>query len=291
MTSFSAKKRLKFIITIGSSSFNETGDNQIVLDGLRASIEVNKAGWHQMGTLRARIYGMSQYDMNAATRLQWKPQQAVPNTVQVFAIEGDVETLIYAGNVVNAWGDYQSMPDVFFNIQAQTVYFDQLKAVPGKSFNGAVDVVAVFAQLAKDMGLEFENGGVSGVKINNLHLSNTALEQAKELAQMANLMLFVDDRTLAICPLNTPRGNIAPIVSPQTGLIGYPTFDGVGLNVQTLFNRAVMFGGAIEVASDLPQAAGLWIVTSVSHRLESEKPGGAWFSTIRANANGLAITR
>jgi hypothetical protein len=71
---------------------------------------------------------------------------------------------------------------------------------------------------------------------------------------------------------------------------GYPTFDGVGVNFQIVFNPAVRFGGSIQIVTDIPQAAGQWIVTSVNHQLESEKPGGAWFSTVRGNKYGLAVT-
>jgi len=73
-------------------------------------------------------------------------------------------------------------------------------------------------------------------------------------------------------------------------LVGYPTFDGVGVNFQALFNPAVTFGGSIKLETDVQQAAGEWVVTSVSHRLECERPVGAWFSSIRGNANGLAVT-
>ena len=86
-----------------------------------------------------------------------------------------------------------------------------------------------------------------------------------------------------------PRKVIIPLISSASGLVGYPTFDGVGVNFQTLFNPAITFGGSVKLVTDVQQAAGEWVVTSVGHRLESEKPGGAWFSNVRGNANGLAV--
>jgi hypothetical protein len=38
------------------------------------------------------------------------------------------------------------------------------------------------------------------------------------------------------------------------------------------------------------RACGEWVVACIGHHLESEKAGGAWFSTVRLNNNGLAIT-
>lgn len=63
-----------------------------------------------------------------------------------------------------------------------------------------------------------------------------------------------------------------------------------GVNARLLFNPAIQFGGRVKIETDVMQAAGEWVVACISHHLESEKPGGAWFSTIRCNQIGLAIT-
>ena len=243
-----------------------------------------------MGTLRARIYGVSQEDMNSITTLQWKPQSIIPNTVEVYAIDGDKETLVFAGNIVNAWGDYQSMPDVYLRLQAQSAFINQLKPIAPRSFQGSIDVASVMSQIARDLGYNFENNGVS-VTLTDVYLPNTGLEQAKDLAHAANIDLYLDDKTLAITPANSPRGELIPEISADSGMIGYPTFDGIGVNFQTIFNPSITFGGRIKLTTDIKQAAGEWIVTSIGHRLESEKPGGSWLSNVRGNANGLAISK
>lgn len=290
MSSFSNKKELRFIITLATGSFGSSSNNQITLEGFRATVDIDKAGGMMMGTLRAQIYGVSQSNMNSITTLQWKPSGFLKNTVEVYAIDGAQQTLIFQGNIVNAWPNYQGMPDVFLEIQAQAAYFNQLQPVPPSSFKGMVDVATVMAQLAKGMGLTFENTGVA-VQLSNPYLPNTALEQAKALAIAAGIDIYLDNNVLAITPRNTPRGTLIPEVSAQTGLQGYPTFDGIGINLQVLFNPSITFGGSIKVVSTITQAAGQFIVVSIAHRLESEKPGGAWFSTVRGNKNGLAITK
>jgi len=284
------KKRLKFIITLGTGKFGSSDNDQITLEGYRAIADIDKAGGMMMGTLRARIYGVSQDDMNSITTLQWKPQSIIPNTVEVYAIDGGKETLVFAGNIVNAWGDYQSMPDVYLRMQAQSAFINQLKPIAPRSFKGSIDVASVMDQIAKDLGYNFENNGVN-VTLTDIYLPNTGLEQAKDLAHAANIDLYLDDKTLAITPANSPRGELIPERSAESGMIGYPTFDGIGVNFQTIFNPSVTFGGRIKLTTDIKQAAGEWIVTSIGHRLESEKPGGGWLSNIRGNANGLAISK
>lgn len=368
MPSFSEKKQLRFVITLGTGKFGSSNNDQIVLQGFRATVDVDKAGGMMMGTLRARIYGVRQQDMNSVTTLQWKPAKLIPNTVEVFALDGAAETLVFAGNIVNAWADYQSMPDVFLHIQAQSGFYNQLLPVKPRSFKGRIDVASVMAQIARDLGYTFENNGVT-TQLVDIYLPNTGLEQAKDLCRAAGCDLYLDDKILAITPPNQPRSKAeqipavdntekisalleewkkkhaefevlfkqgeaaeaqgnqglameyykkakvanteagvildrakalkaqerpayragVPIISAQSGLVGYPTFDGVGVNFQTLFNPSIQFGGLMQIETDVQQAAGEWIVTSVAHRLEVEKPGGVWYSRVRGNANGIAV--
>jgi hypothetical protein len=288
MPSFSNQKQLRFVITLGTGKFGSSNNDTITLQGFRATADVDKAGGMMMSTLRAKIYGVAQADMNSVTTLQWKTGLLIPNTVEVYAIDGAAETLVFAGNIVNAWADYQGMPDVFLHVQAQAAFFNTLKAVPPRSFDGGVDVPSVMAQIARDLGYTFENNGVA-TQLVDVYLPNTGMEQAKDLARAAGCDLYLDDTILAITPKGVPRNTLIPLISPSSGLVGYPTFDGVGVYFRTLFNPGITFGGSVKLETDVQQAAGEWVVTSVNHRLESEKPGGAWFSTVRGNLNGLAV--
>jgi len=102
------KKQLKIVVTLGTKKFGSSDHDQIILQGFRASVSIDKAGGVQMGTLRAKIYGVKQQDMNSITTLQWKPGTMIPNTVEVFAIDGTATpSRVFAGNIVNAWADYQ----------------------------------------------------------------------------------------------------------------------------------------------------------------------------------------
>lgn len=290
MPSSTDKKALRFVITLATGKFGSSDNNRIVLQGYRASADINKAGGMMMGELRAKVFGVSMADMSSITTLQWKPGSLIPNVVEVFAIDGTAETLVFAGNIINAWGEFHSMPDVHLHIQAQSAYFSQLMSSRPRSFSGPVDVAKVMGQIALDLGYTFENNGVDTV-LTDVYLANTGLEQAKELAAAADCALYIDDNTLAITPRYGYRATPSiPLISAATGMVGYPTFDGVGVNVTSLFNPAVTFGGRFKLETDIKQAAGEWVATSVAYRLESEKPNGAWFAYIRGNASGLAVT-
>lgn len=290
MPSFSNKKALRFVITLGTGTFGSKGYNQITISGLRASIVIDKAGGVQSSTLRAKIWGVRESDMRAITTLQWKPLQSIKNTVEVIAIDGDAETLVFAGNIVNAWGDYQSIPDVFLHIQAQSAYYSQIQPVSPTSYQGAIDAAEALRRLAEDMGLTFENNGATAM-LNDIYVANTLTEQAKEIAKAANFALYIDDKTLAITPLYGARGGIIPEISAQSGLVGYPTFDGIGVAFVCLFNPAITFGGRVKLVTDVEQASGVWNVASVSLALDCEKPGGKWFMNVRGILGDFAIVK
>lgn len=296
--SFENKKELQFVITLGTGFFEGSLsrflNNTITLQGFRAAIDIDKAGGIQMGTLNARIYGVAQEDMNAITTLIWKTLNESdlysPNTVVVTAIDGTQQTQVFAGNIVQAWGNYQSQPDVFLMIQAQTAYVNQLKPVTPTSFKGTSDTATIAKQLADVMGYTFENNGVS-VQLSNVYLSGTAMDQLRALVKAANCDLYLDDTVLAITPRGVPRGNVGaiiPQISPQSGLRGYPNFDATGVYFECLFNPSLRFGGAFQLVSSIPKASGQWTAQCVGHRLESEKPGGAWFTTVKGINNGVA---
>lgn len=286
MTSFN-KKQLKFVITLQTGKFGSSNNNQITLEGFRASVSIDKAGGMMMGTLRANIYGVEQKDMNSITTLQFKTGLTIINTVQVYAIVdtpsgGTSETLVFAGNIINAWGDYLSMPDVFLKIEAQSVYLAGLQTATPLSIKGSIDVAVVMQRIATAMGLGFENNNVS-FTLTNVYVADTLKEQALMLAQMCGFSLYIDDTILAITNRYSPRMGLIPQISPQSGLVGYPTFDGVGVNFRTVYNPGIIFGGQVQLITDIKQAAGQWNVTSIAHMLESEMPDGQWFSQVRGN--------
>lgn len=295
-SSFQNKKALRFTIVLGTGTF--TGslaaflNNTIILQGFRASVDINKAGGNQMGTLQARIYGVAESDMNSITTLMWKPDGYIPNTVTVTAIDGNQETQIFAGNIVQAWGNFQSQPDVYLEIQAQTAYVAQLRPVSPVSFQGSVDVATIAQQITNTMStatnpLSFENNGVT-TQLFNTYLAGTGLDQLKSLVKAANCDLYLDDNIVAICPRGVPRGGLIPLISPQSGLVSYPAFDNTGVNFRCLFNPALRFGGSVSLQCPIPKANGQYTVLCVGHQLESEKPGGAWHSIVKG-VNG-AVT-
>ena len=290
MLSFQNKKGLRFVITLGSEKFDDKEADQIVIEGFRASAVCENSGWVQMGQLRSEIFGLRQADMNKITSYPLSIGRQISNTIVVYAIDGTQESVVFAGNIVKAWPDYSRMPDVSLRIEAQAAMSAALKTVKPRSFKGSIDVAEVMRQIANSMGYAFENSGVN-VKLTDVYLANTDLEQARELAKMAGIAMNIERNILSIWPLGSYRNAVIPLISPETGLVGYPAFDGTYVRFDCLYNPTLITGGLIKVESDNKNAVGQWQILKIGHHLESEKPGGAWFSSVSAVSLNYYVNR
>ncbi len=323
-SSFSNIKDLKFTFTLGQGTFDGSS-NTLTVQGLRATVDIDLAGGSMYGHLVCNIYGMTLSDMNAIASYQYQPDVIVRNQIQVTAIDGDQSTLVFTGTIMTAWPNFQNPPDVYLQIQASLAIINQLTPISPTSVKAPVDVATVMQQLATTGGYTFENNLTAPITLSSTYLTGTMIDQARELANTAQINFYIHNGVLAITPLNTPRVTPQPIplVSSATGMVGYPVYDGQLLFFRTLFNRQILFGGAIQVVlSSIPQkigaqdqlnqggtvtagspsvtppppiqtpqgAAGQWYVSSVAYSLESQKPNGAWFCSVSARAIQLPVT-
>jgi hypothetical protein len=276
------QRAIDVTFTRATGVFAEGGKNTLTLSGLRCSAVITKNGGASWGALDLRVYGMTLSTMNDLSTLGMLVTTDQKNSVSVFAGNvGSALGLVFEGTIYQAWTDFRQMPEVPFVVSGQTGLTAAVTPVAPSSYTGAADVAVIMASLATQMGLAFQNSGVSGVVLSNSYLSGTALQQAKNVAQHAGINLDIDANTLYIWPKNGSKGGAVPLISPSTGLIGYPTYTANGIDIEVLYNPSITFGGKVQVQSSLPQACGTWQVYGLTHDLESITPGGAWKSSVR----------
>jgi hypothetical protein len=290
-SSFTNPKYLNFVITLGAGKTFASGKNTLTISGLRASVGIDMGGGYMGGTLRARIFGLSQSDMNQMTYFAWMPQPQLgpPNTITVTAVDGQTTTLVFIGFIIQAFGNYQAMPEAFIDLQATATQAAQLLPVSPLSIASNTTIDTVMGQLSAQMGFTFENNGVQAAVPKGTYLGNTAFFQATSLAQAFNFDMYIDRGVLAICPQGTARYTpFVPLISASSGLIGYPYGNMQGIVFDTYFNPNLLFGGSLQLVSDVEPLSGIWQVINISHTLESIIPGGRWQSTVNCNATGVA---
>jgi hypothetical protein len=189
--------------------------------------------------------------------------------------------MIYRG-----WVDAQQMPQVCYRLVAKPGGgYWAVKPVPPISKPGPQDVATMLQALAGQMGLQFENNGVK-VKLTNPYYPGAPWSQALEIAKHANIDMTVDRGTMAIMPPGQPRSGDAVLISPQTGMVGYPMWDDQRVVVKTLFNPSVSQNGTIQIQSDITPACGKWRVYQIHYKLDCLMPRGEWFQIIEASTIG-----
>lgn len=211
--------------------------------------------------------------------------------------------LVFEGYLVQSHIDFTSAPDPFLFIQAGAL---PLQLMPRNvvSYKGDIEASVIMRQLADELGLAFENNGVTAV-LTNPYLSGSAKDQANKCAELGRFNWLQDSSILAIWPLGgsrrkytghpvkysfgkTPQGEESPskgskqVLSKETGLIGYPSFNGAIVGLRTLFRNDLRQGDLVKVESDFLGANGEFTISSLAHHISSEVNGGPWFSELQA---------
>lgn len=283
------RRQLVFTFTLKNGVFADGGTNQLILAGLRASVRIQNAGGIPgFPNAVVAIWGMTLSHMNRLSTLGQTIQDANFNTVKIEA--GDEQsglTTVFVGNILNAFGDFSQPPQVAFQIVAQSLYADaQLQATPS-SFSGNVDVATVFQGIASKMnggaGIPFRNAGVNGVTLSSPYMWGTLRQQLAQTVRAADISWNGgEDGTITIWPKLGNRGEAPVLVSPETGMVGSPSYTQWGLMVKTVFAPGIKNGINLSVDStQIPATSGIsWNVYTYHLSLDSLFPRGEWFATM-----------
>jgi len=275
------RRQIDVAITLGRGKFGDTAGDTVILSGLRIACHMQSYGRDSMGQIQLRILGLPLQLMNQLTTIGPIATQVRGKNRMVVAAgdAGAALSTIFDGTIDTAWTELSAAPDGIFNVVGYAGLVAALKPVPVASFPGAADVATIMAGFAADMGLTFENNGVD-VQLSNPYFPGTKLDQVRLCAKAARINYSIDCGVLAIWGRSGARKTVVPLVAPETGLVGYPTYTGSGLMLNTIFTPTAKQGGKVEVRSDLTPACGIWNIFNVAHDLESEMPGGQWFTRI-----------
>ncbi len=260
-----------------------SGGNTYTAQNLRMSARITTPGGEDVGNLALSIWGMSMSEMNQLTVLPTGATAVGQNTITVRA--GDTtscETIVFNGTINFAYCDATKQPDVCFRVFAIGGHIERIKPAPAFSAPGSSDVGTVMGTLAKSIDRQFEDNGITGMKVQNVNLPGSALQQITALTKMAGIEWTLEKDTLAAWKPGNARQGATTQISSSTGLVGYPAFTASGIVVTTEYQGTLKFGAKITVQSGLQPACGDWYVTFIEYALDCQTPGGAWFATLQA---------
>ena len=282
-----AVRRLNFTFQLEAGHvFKGTGSDTMTLTGLRATAHVENANLPTTGTGVFRIWGINLNDMNSLSAAGRVWQMNSKNKILVQAGD-DVSGMstVFSGNIVEAWPDFSRQPDTNFFVSASPAFLPQLKPVPPNSFTGGTSVATALQQIIKPVGLTLENNGVNTI-LASPYFAGSTWDQVNAAVRAANCFGFIDgvNNKLAIWPKTGSRSGSPGVISPENGMIGYPSFQANQVVVRTLFDPNISVNGAtgkqITIKSQLTAANGKFTVSAATHDLASQMENGPWETTI-----------
>jgi len=281
------RKRLRLTITLGEGQFGDTLADTVVLEGFRMTADLQNPGDESMGLAQIKVFGIRQELINQLTSIG-TINKSVRLKNEIYLDAGDDETglqNVFQGTIFDAWADYNSAPDVGFNIIAYAGLAAAVKPVNPTSYPGSASVSQIMQDLAIEADLAFEDYGVS-VQLSNPYFQGTTLAKIRACARAAKIFHVVERGALVIAPYTSQRGSVIPEVSPETGMVGYPSLSSKGMQINLIFNIDILLQGTINVTSSVPMACGKWCVTNLSHSLSCEMPDGPWFTSLECYSIG-----
>jgi len=279
------ERYLTAIIGIGTGQLGDGPPVYHTITDHRMSFDITAYGGEMQGTANIKIYGIKQELMNALFSMgPVHYQLRGKNTIQLLAGDSpNVMTTVYGGTIMTAYADYNTAPDVPFEITAQSAAVVAMQpATPTSTpYNIPVTVEQIMKTLASKGKLAWgENVGVDTV-FKNVTYNGSVLDQIRTCAFAAGIDYQIENFTLSIKSRLKNFSTVVPVISPSTGMVGYPIVSAQFMFVKSLFIPSIKNGCQVQVADSIVTGAnGKWTVISLQHELESRMPDGKWFTTI-----------
>ncbi len=273
-----AERTIDLTFQLAEGQFGENLGKSVKVSGLRCEVSINNMLGESLNAVQLRVYGMSEARMSQLSTLGIKPGATPKNIVTIEASNSSGGmSQVFQGTMANAWTDYRGAPEVSFNVEAYAGLHEQVKSVAVNSYKGTADVATIIESLATSMGFSFTNNGVTA-KLSNPYFAGSAVTQIKDCAQHAGIAYDISNGVVSIWPSGGVRDDVTFLISPGTGLVGYPTFYNMGIAIQTEYNPDIFNGRKFQVQSSIPQACGTWYCMVARHELSSQTPNGPWFT-------------
>jgi hypothetical protein len=282
-----SQKLITASFNIGGGSQGSGNQGSITLSGLRMTCDYHVAGGDGQPFLDSLvIYGMTLDQMNQLSVTGMTYNKVSQNTVTIQAgSQQEGMSTVFTGDIIFAWPDGSDQPNVRFNVVAKPGAVASRKPLAPTTRKGAVDGSTLVQQLAQQMGFRFENNGVN-TQIRNPYLHGTGMSQVRQIIDAMSCQWVLDRGTLAIWPTGKARSGSAVLISPQTGMVGYPQFDQARIRVTSYYNPAITPMSQIQVQSSFTAACGVWNIGQIDYELDCLVPHGRWFMTMMCNNPG-----
>ncbi|MEI9716008.1 hypothetical protein V5049_11245 [Moellerella wisconsensis] len=273
--------RLTFKLNGKNEVFNSDNQNKLSAVGLRISAEVSFGYGSPAPYARVRVYGLPQETMNKLITAKFQQVKTLRTLITIEAAEGEGDfAQVFSGGIFMALPEYSEAPNVSIVIEAISAVFESKLPTPAESYEGSHSVAEIISGICKRIGFSFESNNVNAM-VDNPYLTGSDLEKIRWLCVNNDLDLYLGNNSVAIAPKGAPRNIKIAVISPDTGLIGYPVITNIGATFKCLYDPSIQFGALVRVkGSQIELCNGEWRVYGLRAQLETEMDSARWFMEI-----------
>lgn len=276
MKSFT-EKTIKVTVFLREGEFGG-GNNTVAYEGLPTAVVISKTGDKDGCKANVSLANIKLDTARQMTMLAFRKLQTYNNVIVIEAgTRGQKLNNVFQGEIISAVPVIDGA-NLEFRIEARCGYYPNLIPTPPVSVKGETTVEKLMTQFAKEAGYTLENRGIT-MSVSNSVFYGSPVQKAQQLATQCGIDLLIDNRKFIIQPYETkPKGTV-PLISKESGLIGYPAFTNDGVECSALYNPDFELGGYFELKTILPHASGIWKIAKLEHKLSAYVPGSTEWET------------
>ena len=241
------------------------------LDGLAIKGRVNRKEGNSFSEATLSVANLTKSDIEYLTTYTTPYiNPKVKKKVNIYAgYENTGWGRIFSGDIIEALPD--GMPDTWLNIKAKSLYYNNRTPISYGVNNTSSREIA--QSIAKELSLPFEWQATSEKNIGNFNYTGSKAGLIKEFNKLEDVILYEDNGILkAVDKIQKRPENSAKLISKDTGMIGIPQPDELGIKVKCLLDSSLNCSQQIQVKSvKLPIVNGFYSIYELNFDFASRE--------------------
>lgn len=247
--------------------------NPVKIEGLRIAFEIEKNSESSPNPARIQIYNLSP-----------KRRAELEEPDQALLLEAGYEgatAQLFTGNIVRVRTERRG-PDLVTTIEAGDAETALRSAHVEKTYAPFTPASRVVSDLAGSLGVSLGSVAALAAQVfqGGLSLSGLVSDNLDQMTRSLGAEWHVTDGELNVLPPKVPTLEAPVLISPKTGLVGWPSKgkDGAGVEFSSLLNPDIKPGRAVVLESEA--LSGSFKVRRV--RFSGDTHGGNWLAEVEA---------
>lgn len=237
------------------------------LDGIDVRFSINKYLSVTMNEATIDIWNLPKEDIEYLTTFtsQWIAFDK-RKRIRIYGGYKDTNVaLLFDGDITEAIPT--NPPDICLHCKAYTGHYGN-STIISKSIVEPISVKDALKQASEWIGKEINDYTTTNKKLNGFYYTGSATQLLNQLNNIPDITCYEEDG--AICAIDTKKPNIGKEtrqINSQSGMIGIPQPDALGIRVNILLDPNIRLGQTIEIKSEaIPACNGLYWIYEFTHK-------------------------